>query len=243
VPDLPELTLSFQICGIGLGTIEILDHQTHSKWRPFLGTAFEGPLQGRTLDNYPLLLMPWKEWKKSYPETLVVNGSAELRQRDHGSHAGRIGDPEIPPLFERTARMTDHRLELHELVLGIRVPETGKAYALPASHLVPFPNLFVVELDKKPVLIVRQGELAITAFDLGSTPYRSGFSIVSQSPLLFRSPDGRTWNVFGISQEPGAPERKLPSARSYLTEWYEWVSHSPDCVIVYPPPEGDPLSR
>lgn len=232
VPDLPELTLSFQLCSVGRGTIEIMDHQTMSKWRPFLGTAFEGPLKGRALENYPLLIMPWKEWRQSYPNTWVANGSSQLREREHGTHAKGLGDPDLPPLFARTANLMDHRLGLHDLVFGIRVLETGKSYAIPADRLVPFPNLFVVTLGGKPVLIARQGELAMAAFDLEKTPYRTGFSLVSKSPLLFRSPDGRTWNAFGVSQEPSGAERKLPSAKSYLTEWYEWVSHSPDCEIV-----------
>ena len=79
VPDLPDIPLSFQICGVGLGTIEIMDYQTHSRWRPFLGSAFEGPLKGRVLPSYPLLVMTWKEWRQLYPETLVANGSPQLR--------------------------------------------------------------------------------------------------------------------------------------------------------------------
>ena len=128
--------------------------------------------------------------------------------------------------------MTDHRLGTLELVLGIRFPETEKPYAVPVNRLVPFPNLFLVRLGQKLVLIVRQGTWAVTAFDLDSTPYRSGFSVVSKSPIMFRSSDARTWNVFGVSNEPGAPERKLPRANSYVTGWYEWVSHSPDSEIV-----------
>lgn len=233
VPDLPGLALSFQICGVSLGTLELIDHQTHSKWRPFLGTAFEGPLQGRSLENFPLLVMRWNEWKERYPQSLVANGSLQLRLRPHGFEAGsRIGDSELPSLFAATAHLTDDRLGRHELVLGILVPETGQAYALPVSRLTPFPNLFLATLGQKHVVVVREGELAMTAFDLDRTPYRSGFTFVSARPLSFRSPDGWTWNAFGIGTMAGSPERRLPAARCYLTEWYEWVSHSRQTEIV-----------
>jgi hypothetical protein len=232
VPDLPGISLSFQICGISLGTIEIVDHQTHSKWRPFLGSAFEGPLKGRSLENYPVLLMTWKEWRERYPAGLVVNGSPELRLRPHGAEAGRIGDPELPTMFAATATLTDQRLPPHELVLGILVPETGKAYALPVSRLTPFPNLFLLRLDKKQFLVVREGQFAITAFDVGGTSYQDGLKLISTRPLQFRTADGWTWNAFGIGTSPGQPDRHLPSARSYMTEWYEWVSHSRGSDIV-----------
>jgi hypothetical protein len=232
VPELPDIPLSFQVCGVGLGTLEMMDFQTHSRWRPFLGCAYEGPLKGRSLENYPVLMMTWKEWRQSYPDSLVVNGSPQLRERPHGAQAGHIGDPGLPYLFERTANLNDKRLGSHELVLGVRLTEAGRSFALPVSRLVPYPQLFRVTLASKPILIVRAGELAMAAFDLGPTPYRSGFEITSKDPLRFRTPDGRTWNAFGVSTDPGLPEKRLPSARSYLTEWYEWVSHSPDSEIV-----------
>ncbi len=230
--DLPGITFSFEISGVGLGTIEIVDHQTRSKWRPFLGLAFDGPLKGRSLERLPLLMMTWKEWKELYGDSLVANGSPQLRQRLHGSESGRIGDPEIPPLFQRTANLSDNRMGLHDLVLGIKLPKEGKTYAVPVSRLTPFPNLFQVMLGQKPVLIVRQNELGITAFDLEPTAYRTKFTLLSKAPILFRGSDSLTWNVFGTSKTAEGRELTLPGTTSYLTEWYEWVSHSPESEIV-----------
>jgi hypothetical protein len=232
LPDLPGISLSFQICSVGRGTIEIADHQTLSQWHPFLGSAFGGPLKGRSLERYPVLIMTWGEWKHLYPGGLVANGSLQLRERPHGSAAGHIGDPDLPRLFERTANLKDDRMGLHELVLGILIPETDKSYVVPVRDLVPFPNLFLVTLGKKPVLIVRQGELAMTAFDLEPTAYRTGLSLLSKAPIRFRSPDGLTWDVVGVSRTPEDREVRLPSVSGYLTEWYEWVSHSPQSEIV-----------
>jgi hypothetical protein len=235
VPDLPGLTLSFQISGVGLGTLEIADHQTHSKWRPFTGTSFAGPLQGRALDNHPLLMMTWREWKSRYPQSWVANGSPQLRQRPHGTECGRIGDPDLPSVFAATANLTDDRVGRHELVLGVLAKDTGKAYALPVVHLAPFPNLFVVRAGNESVLVVRETELGMTAFRLEGTQYaEAAVSLVSTNPLAFRTPDGWTWNAFGIGTAPGQPERKLPPARSYLTEWYEWVSHSRESEVIRP---------
>jgi hypothetical protein len=232
VPDLPQITLSFQICSVGLGTIEIMDFQTHSRWRPFLGYAFEGPLQGRWLDNYPLVVMTWKEWQRAYPETLVVNGSPQLRERPHGAESIGKENVELPHLFARTAHLSDRRLAPQEWVLGVRFPESGKPYALPISLLEPSPNLFRVKMGRKTILVARWGALAMIAFDLDATPYRNGFSLLPDAPLAFRSPDGKVWNAFGMSQGPEGREAKLPPARSYLTKWYEWVSHSPETELV-----------
>ena len=231
VPELPGVPLSFQICGISLGTIELMDFQTHSKWRPFLGKSFAGPLAGRTLENYPVLMMTWGEWKSRYPETVVVNGSDELRARPHGAAAGRIGDPELPTLFAATANLTDQRLARHSLVLGFTDGTPEKAYALPVSELAPYPGLFLIRLGDKPVLIAREGELAVTAFDWRTAP-STEITLISTNPMSFRTGDGYTWNAFGFGTAPGKPDRQLHPARSYLTEWYEWVSHSPQTEIL-----------
>ena len=87
-------------------------------------------------------------------------------------------------------------------------------------------------MGSKTVLIVRQTELAITAFDLEPTSNRTEPVLLSKVPILFRSSDGLTWNAFGISTTRGSYELRLPSNRGYVTEWYEWVSHSPQSEII-----------
>jgi hypothetical protein len=232
VPELPGITLTFQITGTAHGTIELGDHQTWSKWHPFLGTALSGPLAGNSLERHPLMLLPWSEWKGLYPNSLVVNGSPQLRERMHGSESGHVGETIIPDLFLRSANLNDTRMDRHALVFGIILPDQGRACAIPADKLVPYPNLFLAELDNRQVLIVRQGELAMSAFDLTATDHGTNLTILSKTPLLFRSDDGQTWNAFGIAQDQKRDAPRLPSARGYLTEWYEWVSHSPETEIV-----------
>jgi hypothetical protein len=232
VPDLPGITLSFQITGVRHGTIELGDHQTWSKWHPFLGTALSGPLTGRALERRPLFLLKWREWLELYPDSLVVNGSPELRERFHGSESGHIGEDVIPDLFLRSANLSDNRLGRHALVLGIAFPDTGKAYAVPADELVPFPNLFFTELDGKQVLIVRQAEWAMAAFDISQTDFAKDFEIVSKVPLRFRGADGLMWDAFGLSADKEDDAHRMTPTRGYLTEWYEWVTHSPQTEIV-----------
>lgn len=232
LPELPGIPLSFQICGVRLGTIELLDHQTQSKWRPFLGIAVEGPLRGRRLEKHPLVLMTWREWRQFYPHSVVANGSPQLRERIHGAEAGCIGDPDIPAPFERSANLSDTRLGLHDLVLGISFPELNQSYAVPVTRLVPFPNIYQVSLGRKRLLIVRQSELAVTAFEVGPASEATDFAVIATAPIQFRGSDGLVWNLFGVSSTPDGRDLELPRTRSYLTEWYEWASHSPQSEIV-----------
>jgi hypothetical protein len=185
--------------------------------------------------------MTWKAWTQLHPETTVVNGSPHLRRRPHGSESHPIGHPDLSDPFLRSANLNDTRLERHEIVLGIRFPEINRAFALPEKLLTPYPNLFLVTLANRPILIARQNELAITTFDLGSTPDHSRVTLLSQCPIRFRTKDGLVWNEFGLSRDAAGRQLQLPIPASYLTEWYEWVTHSPQTQIVtnislLPPP-------
>ena len=63
VPETPVLNnipLVFTACGFHGGTFEMCDDYTHSRWQPFAGKAFRGPLKGvRLLNRIPVVIQTW----------------------------------------------------------------------------------------------------------------------------------------------------------------------------------------
>jgi hypothetical protein len=51
----------------------LYDHQTESLWSQFLRKAVTGPMTSTFLNTIPLLETTWGDWKKQYPETLVLS--------------------------------------------------------------------------------------------------------------------------------------------------------------------------
>ena len=69
VEDFEGRTLSFQIHGIAKGTFSVYDYQTQTVWSPFTGRTMEGALHPSRMDRIPLIVEPWGDWKKRFPDT------------------------------------------------------------------------------------------------------------------------------------------------------------------------------
>ena len=50
----------------------LYDRPTHSLWSQILGKAIAGPLKGLSIDMLPAAHTTWRDWKRRYPETLVL---------------------------------------------------------------------------------------------------------------------------------------------------------------------------
>lgn len=48
------------------------DRETDSLWSQFAGEAVSGSLDGAKLEIVPSQLTPWVDWKRQYPDTLVL---------------------------------------------------------------------------------------------------------------------------------------------------------------------------
>ncbi len=49
----------------------MVDRETGSRWRMFSGAAFEGPLEGQTLERIPATTSFWFGWSDFYPDTYL----------------------------------------------------------------------------------------------------------------------------------------------------------------------------
>ena len=48
------------------------DRETGSRWQQSTGEAISGPMQGSHLDLYPSVRTTWKEWRRRFPNTVVL---------------------------------------------------------------------------------------------------------------------------------------------------------------------------
>lgn len=103
------------------------DRSTQSLWSQINGTAVAGPMKGRRLVEVPSELTKWGEWKRRYPQTLVLSkpplsGSA---YDDYFADPERIG--------VRGSTNPDPRLPGKELVIGLE--RDGRFAAIPLSFV------------------------------------------------------------------------------------------------------------
>jgi len=124
--------LSFGVSGL-LYQSDVLmyDRQTNSLWSQILNAAVSGPLKGQTLEQLPLQHTSWKHWRQQHPNTQVLSektGSNRDYERDPYQ-----GYESSSTIYFDTQHSPPKAYHPKELVLGIQIGDTSKAY--PFSEL------------------------------------------------------------------------------------------------------------
>ena len=224
-------TLSFQIHGIAKGTFSIYDYQTQTVWSPFTGRTFEGKLHPSRMDRIPLVLEPWRDWVKRYPETDVLFASRKFEEREHGrGEHNQIGAEYLPDGFKDVANMDDTRLKANVLVFGVTNLAGDQSIAFPLD-LLEGKEVMKYEFAQESYLLTRMGELTVVAFRLQGDQGNRTYHQVSPSPFRLADDQGGLWDEFGNAVSETGEKRNLAPADGYMTEWYEWVSGYPESQI------------
>lgn len=118
--------LSFGISGLLYNSDVLLyDRQTESLWSQILSQAVSGPLKGAHLTSIALSHTTWADWKRRYPDTLVLStdtGFARDYARD--PYEGYAQNPAL--LFPVKGQSA--RYHPKEQVIGVEMNGKFKAY-------------------------------------------------------------------------------------------------------------------
>lgn len=123
--------LTFGISGLlHQSNVLFYDHQTGSLWSQLDMKAVSGEMKGTEFDIYPSTMATWKEWKKKYPNTLVLS-------RDTGFTRDYSRDPysgyESSKSIMFPVNKKSPRFHPKEKILVVKSGEDAKAY--PFSEL------------------------------------------------------------------------------------------------------------
>jgi hypothetical protein len=224
-------TMSFQIHGIAKGTFSVYDYQTQTVWSPFTGRTMEGALHPSRMDRIPLIVEPWGDWKKRFPETEVLLATRRMIEvRDHGrGDPNTIGHDFLPDGFAKVANMDDTRLSPNELIFGVTNIEGTQSIVFPLEYLEQQEGLLKYRFADEDYLLKRIGEFAVVAYRLRKTEEEREFHQISETPFRVGDDQGGVWDEFGHTVNEGGED--LLVADGYFTEWYEWVSGWPESQI------------
>jgi hypothetical protein len=130
------------------------DRETGTRWQQSTGEAISGPLKGSFLVLYPFVRTTWKEWRRRYPNTVVLKplpGYAEimpnLSKRIKQSALSNEG------AAPKGAFGNDDRLRPRETVAGLRIGSDAKAFPFAALRIARVVN---DRVGGVPVLVVHQ---------------------------------------------------------------------------------------
>ena len=204
------------------------DRQTGSVWTHYDGSILQGPLagQGIRLEILPTYHTTWGDWRRTNPETLVLDWYPEFvdSYRWQGSEVGRAG---LGPEFQRTLLNWDDRLPENELVLGVNHYGEYRAYVL--SELGSGPQVVSDELAGDPIVIfANPDDIYALAFVAALDGYVLEFTVEDG---VISDNNGFEWDLSGRALSGPYTGRQLPFATSFVTEWYGWSAYFPGTTI------------
>ena len=222
-----------------MNVLVMYDHQTESLWSQFLGMGVKGPLTGAELDVVPVTHTTWEAWRELHPDTLVVDKKGRYQSDgyrfyyDDGT-AGVLGEAHL-----------DDRLDGKELVLGVDVDGTAKAY--PFSVLMDQPIVNDSFAGRDVLVFFEETTGTALFFDrkVDGRPltfHMEGEASGAQT-ILIDNETGSRWLAFTGRAVAGELKGKsLARGLSHLSFWFAWTDWNPDTELyvglVDPPPEG-----
>ncbi len=210
----------------------MFDHQTGSYWNQVTGDAIVGPLTGQRMSILPAQMSTWGTWKAQYPDTLALSENTGF-ERDY-SRDPFIGYGESLNagggfFFPVSEAGRDPRLEPGEIVLGLEIDGTHRAY----------PLTLLGDAIVHDIL----GQTAVVIFSQADGPSGAAYlPDIDERELSFVLEDGRIqdletgsdWDLAGraINGELSGAQLKPLPVRS--TFWFSLVANFPDIDVYLP---------
>jgi hypothetical protein len=216
------------------------DRQTESWWQEFSGQAIVGELTGKRLELLPLNIVPWKEFKATFPQGKVLSRNTGHR-RPYGTNPYTFYDSSSDPFLYHGPK--DRRLPALERIVAI---DTGTAsLTIPYSVLEKEPLVHYTLAGQDLVVFFKKG----TASVLDSSDIAKGRDVgavgvfdshVDGKKLTFHlagdvivdDQTGSTWSLLGKAEAGLLVGKELrPLVYRAAQFWFSWVVYKPDTII------------
>lgn len=234
--------LTFGTTGnLRFSNLVMYDRQTESWWQEFEGRAIVGELTGTKLEQLPIQVVSWGDFRKVRPGGQVLSNETGFR-REYGKNPYTFyDDPNSDPFLFRGQK--DSRLPLVERVLAIE--SGGQAWAVPYSVLLKEPVIHVTISGRDVVIFFKKG--TASALDTGYIPLGRDIGsvgvfepIVKGKKLTFRATGehfvdnetGSTWNLLGSAMDgPLVGSTLTPVVHRPGQFWFSWAVYRPDTQL------------
>jgi Protein of unknown function (DUF3179) len=224
-------TLHFRLAGINNGNALIRDEETSTIWQQSTGQGIFGPLKGRQLGLIHSDELTFSLWTKEQPQGVVLD--------DDASYASQYDHKDWEQEVERTRTVVDTRqsgIAPHELMLGITIGDSSKAYPVKA---ILSANMIQDQVAKTPILlVVGPDKASIRVFQTGEAGGPMTFVPVPaanpNSQQVIRDVETEsTWNFEGCAVEGRLKGQCLKPLDSNKDYWFDWMNHHPATTVFH----------
>lgn len=211
------------------------DHETGSRWQQSTGEAISGPLKGSRLDLYPFVRTTWKEWRRRYPNTVVLKPLPGYDERmSNLSKLIRKNSFSADGAAPKAAFGTDDRLRPHELIAGLTTGNEVTAYPFSQLRAVHVVNDHVGSV---PVLVVhQQSSDTTTAFEAQAKGRTLHFQAADADASSLTDLETHSkWDAYGLSLEGPLKGAHLKPLILIPEFWFAWSEFHPQTKVFTAP--------
>lgn len=202
------------------------DVETGSRWQQSTGEAISGPLQGSRLQLYEFVLTTWKEWRRRYPATQLLQPAPGylarfeiLRERQPRA---RNGEGDAPA----GSFSTDTRLRPRELVAGLAVGNETMAFQIAALRKTHVVN---ERIGGVPVVVIHQpASETTTAYEARAKGQTLTFEAGNAGATALTDAGTKsTWNAYGLATKGPLKGTQLKPLILIPEFWFAWSQFRP----------------
>jgi len=206
------------------------DRETGSRWQQSTGEAISGSFKGSHLELYPFVRTTWKEWRRRFPNTVVLKplpGYAEnIPSRRARINEGIPGGLSAP----KGAFGQDERLRPKEIVAGLTIGQDTTAYPFSALRYAHVVNDKVGGL---PVLVVHQPSSdTTTAFEARANSKSLRFQAVDGKASRLTDLETQSiWDAYGLCLQGPLKGTQLKTLVLVPEFWFAWSEFHPQTKV------------
>jgi uncharacterized protein DUF3179 len=221
--------LHFQLAGINNQNFIMRDEETGSWWQQVTGEAILGPLKGKHLKQVFHDELSFAIWKREQPHGRVLRPNEEIAQA--GKYVPANWEERVAKMPVTTSIYLDKAFNPRELIVGLTVGESSKAYPLEA--LVK-QRLIIDELEGRPIfLVIAEDQQSVRAFERTLDGRKLEFFVKPDTgrAVLIDAETGSEWDFTGkVVAGPLAGKQltKVPVLNDY---WFDWKAYHPNTFI------------
>jgi len=195
------------------------DRNTDSMWSQAMGKAVVGPLTGYELKRVPFDLAKWSDWKKLYPDTMVLSTNTG-HSRPYGSDP--YGDYYTDSQIYFPVKNSDDRMHPKEVILGFDHDESFKAYKLSDIESQKIIN---DDINGQDLVLVSIVPYAVHAFDRVVDKQVLEFAL--DGDTIVDKQTGTRWSLEGTAISGALEGKQLKRLPFNPGFWFEWVAFHP----------------
>jgi len=205
------------------------DRKSDSYWPQMLLKSANGRRSGEQLNLQPMLETTWANWKKLFPNSIILNGDYGF-PRDYAEYpygfykecnAKDCGDFIYFPI-----QSLDKRLKAKTRVIAVNTDKKQKAYVIENFDSPTIINELIGGIHHS-VIISGIDNLAV-AYETKS-PLKINQWNIEDGIILLEDNSGNLWNILGRSKE-GSTE-SLKQAQAFISYWFSQAAFYPDTKI------------